>query len=93
MSGLRPYPEWQPRVFSRPRGRPDVPEHKRLASSEISPESRKLAAHMLRAPLSACSFPDSTKSAADLRKFLMQTLERNIDKKLVTRVMLEKITP
>jgi len=36
------------------------PEHKRLASSEISPESRKLAAHMLRAPLSACSFPDST---------------------------------
>jgi hypothetical protein len=32
-----------------------------------------------------------TKSAADLRKFLLQTLERNIDKKLVTRVMLEKI--
>jgi hypothetical protein len=30
--------------------------------------------------------------ARDLRKFLLQTLERHIEKKLVTRVMLEKIS-
>jgi len=67
------------------------PEHKRLASSEISVESRKLAAQMLRAPLSSVNAPASQKSGADLRKFLLQTLERHIEKKLVTRGMLEKI--
>jgi DNA repair protein RecO (recombination protein O) len=67
------------------------PEHKRLASSEISPESRKLAANMLRAPLSAFISLETVSPTADLRKFLLQTLERNIDKKLVTRGMLEKI--
>jgi DNA repair protein RecO (recombination protein O) len=67
------------------------PEHKRLASSEISAESRKLAAQMLRAPLSKLDAAGSQKSSADLRKFLLQTLERHIEKKLVTRGMLEKI--
>src|SRR5437764_4402842 len=67
-------------------------EHKRLASSEISAESRMLAAQMLRAPLSTIGAGGSQKSSADLRKFLLQTLERHIEKKLVTRVMLEKIT-
>jgi DNA repair protein RecO (recombination protein O) len=71
------------------------PEHKRLASSEISAESRALAAQMLRVPLSklnTSSLPNPTKlPAADLRKFLLQTLERHIEKKLVTRGMLEKI--
>ena len=67
------------------------PEHKRLASSEMSAESRKLAGQMLTAPLSrirASALPNST--GADLRKFLLQTLERHIEKKLVTRGMLEK---
>ena len=67
------------------------PEHKRLASSEISAESRGLAAQMLRVPLSAVGVAANPKLAADLRKFLLQTLERHIEKKLVTRVMLEKI--
>ncbi len=67
------------------------PEHKRLASSEISAESRKLAARMLRVPLSSVNAPTLQKSAADLRKFLLQTLERHIEKKLVTRGMLERI--
>src|SRR5215467_3044057 len=68
------------------------PEHKRLASSEISPESRKLAAQMLRVPLSGIHVTFGNNfSAADLRKFLLQTLERHIEKKLVTRGMLEKI--
>jgi DNA repair protein RecO (recombination protein O) len=76
------------------------PEHKRLASSEMSAESRVLAAQMLRVPLSKLSAssestsaaPNRAKSsAADLRKFLLQTLERHIEKKLVTRGMLERI--
>ena len=71
------------------------PEHKRLASSEMSAESRVLAAQMLRVPLSKISPAASgsqKSSAADLRKFLLQTLERHIEKKLVTRTMLEKIS-
>jgi DNA repair protein RecO (recombination protein O) len=68
------------------------PEHKRLASSGISVESRKLAAQMLRAPLSSVNTSTLQKSGADLRKFLLQTLERHIEKKLVTRGMLEKIS-
>lgn len=67
------------------------PEHKRLASSEMSAESRKLAAQMLRVPLSKLNFSNWPKSTADLRKFVLQTLERHIEKKLVTRGMLEKI--
>ena len=74
------------------------PEHKRLASSEMSAESRVLAAQMLRVPLSKLSATTATDSslsskfsAADLRKFLLQTLERHIEKKLVTRGMLDKI--
>src|ERR1700746_24717 len=68
------------------------PEHKRLASSELSAESRKLAAQMLKAPLSTIDADESQKTGADLRKFLLQLLERNIDKKLVTRGMLEKLS-
>jgi DNA repair protein RecO (recombination protein O) len=67
------------------------PEHKRLASSELSPESRRLAAQMLRVPLSAVG-NSSNSSGSDLRKFVLQTLERHIEKKLVTRGMLEKIS-
>jgi DNA repair protein RecO (recombination protein O) len=69
------------------------PEHKRLASSEMSADSRRLAGLMLTAPLSkfkTSALPDST--GADLRKFLLQTLERHIEKKLVTRSMLERVT-
>lgn len=65
---------------------------KRLASTELSSESRILAAEMLRAPLD--SFNGSTwprQRAADLRKFLAQRIQRHIEKKLVTAAMLEKI--
>src|SRR5216117_2950397 len=55
------------------------PEHKRLASSEISAESRGLAGQMLRVPLSAVGIAANPKSGADLRKFLLQTLERHME--------------
>lgn len=65
---------------------------KRLASSEMSGESRLLAAQMFRAPLETFAPAEWPKArGADLRKFLIQTLERHIEKKLVTAGMLEKV--
>jgi len=67
-------------------------DDKRLASSELSPESRKIAAQMLKSRVGEFAAIDWPKPvAADLRKFLIQTLERHIEKKLVTAGMLEKI--
>ncbi len=67
-------------------------DDKRIASSELSPESRKIGARMLRARASdfaGIGWPKVL--CADLRKFLIQILERHIEKKLVTAGMLEKI--
>jgi DNA repair protein RecO (recombination protein O) len=67
------------------------PEDKRLASSEISSESRTLAAQMFHAPVESfvgTAWPKA--QGADLRKFLIQILQRHIEKKLVTAGMLEK---
>jgi DNA repair protein RecO (recombination protein O) len=68
------------------------PSDKRLASSEMSAESRTLAADMFRAPLE--KFADGAwprGRGQDLRKFLAQRIERHIERKLVTATMLEKI--
>jgi DNA repair protein RecO (recombination protein O) len=68
-------------------------DDKRLASSEITAESRALAAQMFRAPVeSFAGMPWPKAQAADLRKFLMQILQRQLEKKLVTAGMLEKGT-
>jgi DNA repair protein RecO (recombination protein O) len=67
-------------------------DDKRLASSEISSESRDLAARMFRAPVESFAgtiWPRS--QAADLRKMLIQILQRHIEKKLVTAGMMEKM--
>lgn len=67
-------------------------DDKRLASSEISESSRAIAAQMFRAPVegfAGVAWPKS--SGADLRKFLVQTLQRHIEKKFITAGMLEKI--
>lgn len=78
-------------------------EHKRLASSELTAESRALAAQMFRVPVEnlmrvngdrAVEEPGaSTKQGpnADLRKFLVRIVERHIEKKLVTATMLERL--
>jgi DNA repair protein RecO (recombination protein O) len=68
-------------------------EDKRLASSEISAESRTFAGKMLRAPIERfAAMPGPKTRAADLRKFLLQALQRHIEKKLVTAGMLERIS-
>jgi DNA repair protein RecO (recombination protein O) len=67
-------------------------DDKRLASSELSAESRVLAAQMFRAPLeSLTGTPWPKERGADLRKFLVQILQRHIEKKFVTAGMLEKV--
>lgn len=67
-------------------------DDKRIASSEFSPESRRIAAQMLRSPVSEFAAIDWPKAVcADLRKFLLQILERHIEKKFVTAGMLDKI--
>src|SRR5262249_14033559 len=66
-------------------------DDKRLASSEISGESRTLAARMFRAPAEAFTQSPWPKAQGyDLRKFLIQILQRHIEKKFVTAGMLEK---
>src|ERR1700758_5537451 len=66
-------------------------DDKRLASSEISNDSRLLAAQMFRAPVeNFAGSPWPKVQGADLRKFLIQALQRHIEKKLVTAGMLEK---
>jgi len=52
-----------------------------------------VAGEMFRAPIenfAAVEWPKAR--AADLRKFLVQILERHLEKKLVTAGMLEKIS-
>jgi DNA repair protein RecO (recombination protein O) len=66
---------------------------KRLASTEMARESRILAAEMFRAPVERFDNSEAwpRERARDLRRFLVQLIERHIEKKLVTAMMLEKI--
>lgn len=67
-------------------------DDKRLASSEISSESRTLAARMFRAPVESFAAKPWPKSQGfDLRKFLIQILQRHLEKKLTATGMLERI--
>ncbi|MGH9580507.1 MAG: DNA repair protein RecO [Terriglobales bacterium] len=66
--------------------------HKRLASTEMTAESRGVAAEMLRSALeSFAGAPWPRQRAAELRRFLAQRIERHIEKKLVTAAMLAKL--
>jgi DNA repair protein RecO (recombination protein O) len=68
-------------------------DDKRLASSEISDDSRMLASQMFREPVeSFAEIPWPKARGADLRKFLTQILQRHIEKKLVTAEMMEKMS-
>jgi DNA repair protein RecO (recombination protein O) len=68
------------------------PRDKRLASTEISADSRALAAEIFRAPLTSFDrAPWLRQRGSDLRRFLAQRIERHIEKKLVTAAMLERL--
>jgi DNA repair protein RecO (recombination protein O) len=65
---------------------------KRLASAVLSAESRMIAGKMLRAPLENFTGQEWPKQrGADLRRFLVQRMERHTEKKQVTAAMLEKL--
>jgi DNA repair protein RecO (recombination protein O) len=67
-------------------------DDKRLASTEISADSRATAAEMFRSPLNRLkNEPWQRSRGADLRRFLAQRIERHIERKLVTAAMLERI--
>ena len=68
------------------------PQHKRLASSELTAGSRAMAIEMFRMPLESFGVePWRPAQGADLRRYLLQIIERHIEKKLVTAVMLKKL--
>lgn len=67
-------------------------EHKRLASSALSPESLALAARIFRQPIVAFADEEWPRSrAADLRRFVIQGLERHLERKMTTVVALAKL--
>jgi DNA repair protein RecO (recombination protein O) len=81
-------------------------QHKRLASSRLTMDSRAIATQMFRAPLESFTERQETAESAagetlvravsasqygDLRKFLTQIIERHIEKKLITASMLAKL--
>jgi len=66
--------------------------HRRIASSELTPESRVLAARILRAPVERIAAEEvPANRAADLRKFLMQIIHRHLDRKLETAAQLDRL--
>ena len=67
-------------------------QDKGMAAGELSLESRRIAAQMLRAPVECFAGEDWPRArAADLRRFLVQRLERHIEKRLVTAAMLARV--
>jgi DNA repair protein RecO (recombination protein O) len=65
---------------------------RRIASSEMSIESRELAARMFRNPVDHfADEPCPNSRLADLRKFLMQIIDRHLDRKLQTFAQLERL--
>ena len=69
-------------------------QHKRLASSQLTEESRILAGQMFRSPVDSfagSAGQNGSGQYADLRKFLIQIIERHLEKKLVTAAMLARL--
>jgi DNA repair protein RecO (recombination protein O) len=66
-------------------------QHKRLASSELSGESRTLAAEMFRSSVERFTPSEEGNRYTDLRRMLVQVMQRHIEKKLVTAAMLDKL--
>jgi len=66
--------------------------HRNGNASRLAPESWRLAQRMLRAPVAAfAAEPWSRRTAQDLRRFTLQALERQIEKKLRTAEALARL--
>jgi DNA repair protein RecO (recombination protein O) len=67
-------------------------EHKRNAGSALTPESQILAATMLRAPVAAFAQQEWPRNRAlDLRRFLIQSLERHLERRLASATALKSL--
>ena len=67
-------------------------QDKRLASSEMSAESRQMAAQMFRLPVERFADEEWTRArGADIRRLCREIVERHIERKLVTSVQLERL--
>jgi Recombinational DNA repair protein (RecF pathway) len=90
--GMRRSAERKPRYFHPLQDGLLCANDKRLASQEMSAEPRGLAMQMFRQPLDKfVDAPWPRQRALDLRKFLVQLIERHIEKKLVTATMLDRL--
>jgi len=69
------------------------PDDKRIASSEMSLESRQLAAQMFKASVEKLAEGEAwpRQRGQDLRKYLMQIIDRHLDRKLATSTALERL--
>lgn len=66
--------------------------HRRLASPEMSVDSRTISQRMYRAPIDNFDGqPWPKQRAADLRRFLAQRMERHLERKLTTAAMLDRL--
>jgi len=82
----------QPAFFHALRDGLTCQRDRRVAGSEMSIESRALTARMFRNPVDAFTGePVPTSRLADLRKFLMQIIDRHLDRKLQTSAQLERL--
>ena len=91
MYRLRPRPERQPRLVSRTGRRPDVPRRQAPGIlRNFQRVARASRANVSRPGGKLRATPWPKAQAADLRKFLIQILQRHLEKKLVTAGMLEK---
>lgn len=67
-------------------------DDRRIASSEMTADSRRTAAQMFRAPVERfAEEPWPRAKGSDLRKFLMQIIDRHLERRLQTSAMLEKL--
>lgn len=67
-------------------------QHRRIASSEMSPDSRAIAALIFRNPVQhVAEEPPPANRLADLRKFLMQIIHRHLDRHLQTAAQLDRL--
>jgi DNA repair protein RecO (recombination protein O) len=66
--------------------------HRRASATLLSPESLQMAETMLRKPLgSLAGLQLSRQQTADLRRFLVQSLERHMERKLTTAAVLNRL--
>jgi len=67
-------------------------DHKRPASSTLSPESLRLALRIFRQTIAAFAGEEWSRSrATDLRRFAIRGLERHLERRLTTAVALAKL--